>query len=96
VVGRKTVWLAPAKFHEEIYPLSSESGLSNTSSLDVFSMTRANQENQRTKESYPLFAKVIEEAMIVTLKPGDLLFFPPGWWHSMRSEEKSFSVSFWF
>ena len=46
---------------------------------------------------YPDFWKdVPPRAMSVTLEPGDLLFFPPGWWHAMRSEETSFSVSMWF
>lgn len=88
VVGRKTVWLAHSQFVEEMYPLSSASGLSNTTSLDVFSSAL---------DQPPLFvSNVIPESMAITLNPGDLLFFPPGWWHAMRSEDKSFSVSFWF
>lgn len=39
---------------------------------------------------------VIPEAMSATLGPGDMLFFPPGWWHAMRSESVSLSVSMWF
>jgi hypothetical protein len=89
VVGTKTVWLAPPKFIAEMYPLQSDSGLSSTTSLDVFSPI--------TEEAYPLFvAHVLNESMATMLHPGDLLFFPAGWWHAMRSEEKSFSVSFWF
>ncbi|PVF94709.1 Clavaminate synthase-like protein [Serendipita vermifera] len=88
VVGTKTVWLAPPHLKEEMYPLGSGSGLSNTSSVDVFTPD---------KEKHPLFIQgAIDHSMAVTLQPGDLLFFPPGWWHAMRSETKSFSVSFWF
>jgi ribosomal protein L16 Arg81 hydroxylase len=71
-----------------MYPLPSGSGLSNTTSLDVFS---------EEQDQYPLFiSSALPQSMAVTLQPGDLLFFPPGWWHAMRSEDKSFSVSFWF
>lgn len=62
--------------------------MSNTSRVDVFAPDDA---------KYPLFAeRVIPSAMCATLEPGDLLYFPPGWWHAMRSEETSFSVSMWF
>lgn len=84
VVGRKTVWLASPALQEELRPLPQDSGLGNTSTLDVFSLTR---------ESNPT---VLERSMVITLQPGDLLFFPPQWWHAMRSEDTSFSVSFWF
>ncbi|KAJ7739655.1 hypothetical protein DFH07DRAFT_926926 [Mycena maculata] len=30
------------------------------------------------------------------LGPGDVLYLPPGWWHAMRAECRSFSVSMWF
>lgn len=71
-----------------MYLLRSTSGLANTTSVDVF-----NPDPDR----HPLFIeKVIPQAISLTLEPGDLLYFPPGWWHAMRSESKSFSVSFWF
>ncbi|KAG8851685.1 hypothetical protein FRB91_007525 [Serendipita sp. 411] len=88
VVGRKTVWLAPPEFKAEMHPLPSHSALSNTSSLDVFNPDL---------DKYPMFqSKVLKESMAVTLQPGDLLYFPPRWWHAMRSQDKSFSISFWF
>ncbi|KAJ7063462.1 hypothetical protein C8F01DRAFT_1209770 [Mycena amicta] len=30
------------------------------------------------------------------LGPGDVLYIPAGWWHAMRAESRSFSVSMWF
>ncbi|KAF8078066.1 hypothetical protein FPV67DRAFT_1463986 [Lyophyllum atratum] len=100
VVGRKTVWLAPPKLTPFMYPYSSadafhnsaanlaEHSMSNTSRVDVFSTKT---------EEFPNFANaVVPEAMTAVLEPGDLLYIPPGWWHAMRSEETSFSVSFWF
>ncbi|KAI0792850.1 hypothetical protein C8Q75DRAFT_751680 [Abortiporus biennis] len=65
--------------------------MSNTSQLDVFASS------ETTQPGFPNFWNhVIPEAICVTLNPGDLLFFPPGWWHAMRSEDTSFSVSMWF
>ncbi|EKM55939.1 uncharacterized protein PHACADRAFT_144885 [Phanerochaete carnosa HHB-10118-sp] len=106
VVGRKTVWLAPpeAAPHMRAYAPApdapstqphnpaantTEPLLSNTSSLDVF---------VPDADALPVAFKehVVPRAMCATLEPGDLLFFPPGWWHAMRSEETSFSVSMWF
>lgn len=105
-VGRKTVWLAPPNA-TGLYPYPSKSGnehnpasnttepsMSNTSQVDVF-ITDA--ELQRSREIFPAFWEdTVANAMSVTLDPGDLLFFPPGWWHAMRSAELSFSVSAWF
>lgn len=111
VVGRKTVWLAPPSVSEFMYPYppslpttnkshghnpaanTTNPSMSNTSQVDVFDHSAA--ENDSGSHS-GFLEKVIPEAMIATLEPGDLLFFPPGWWHAMRSEEKSFSVSMWF
>ena len=68
--------------------------MSNTSCVDVFSPSPA---GDAPSEPHAAFWKHVPPvAMSVTLEPGDLLFFPPGWWHAMRSEETSFSVSMWF
>lgn len=65
--------------------------LSNTSQVNVFARL------DEIDKDFPLFKKhVVPRAVCATLEPGDLLFFPPGWWHAMRSEETSFSVSMWF
>ncbi|KZT11596.1 Clavaminate synthase-like protein [Laetiporus sulphureus 93-53] len=109
VVGRKTVWLSPPDVTPSMYPYPppSEStsdqphnpaannaspSMSNTSRVDVFQ-----RRDDAGGGALPLFWKdVVPRAMSVTLEPGDLLFFPPGWWHAMRGEETSFSVSMWF
>jgi ectoine hydroxylase-related dioxygenase (phytanoyl-CoA dioxygenase family) len=64
-----------------------EGSMSNTSRIDVFS-------SEQLPASFG--ERVIPNAMAVTLQPGDMLFFPAGWWHAMRSETTSFSVSMWF
>jgi len=65
--------------------------MSNTSRVDVFSTNDAHLQN------HPDFwENVVPNAISATLEQGDLLYFPPGWWHAMRSEDTSFSVSMWF
>lgn len=109
IVGRKTIWLAPStsSVTESLYPYPPPSlpsdgerarnpaanllapSMTNTSQVDVFA--------DQNKAKFPLFWKhAVPEALTATLEPGDVLFFPPGWWHAMRSEDMSFSVSMWF
>ncbi|KAJ7349157.1 hypothetical protein DFH08DRAFT_864579 [Mycena albidolilacea] len=38
----------------------------------------------------------IPGSMLASLGPGDVLYMPAGWWHAMRGESRSFSVSMWF
>ncbi|KAF5391744.1 hypothetical protein D9757_001829 [Collybiopsis confluens] len=104
VVGRKTVWLAPPSISAYMYtfgpqtvqdanPASNktEPSMSNTSQLDVFTLSPDDT------HTYPQFWEhVFPQAMSTTLGAGDALFIPPGWWHAMRAEDTSFSVSMWF
>jgi hypothetical protein len=74
--------------------------MSNTSKVDVFdssSQTSSHPEAGANHNGVSSFWKdVVPQAMSATLNPGDLLYLPPGWWHAMRSETISFSVSMWF
>ncbi|KAK7035734.1 leucine-rich repeat-containing protein SOG2 [Favolaschia claudopus] len=54
----------------------------NTSGVDVFATD--------------LDATFDGMSMATILGPGDMLYMPPKWWHAMRSESRSFSVSMWF
>lgn len=112
VVGRKTVWLAPPDVSDSMYPFDistsdtvdksrnpaanvTEPSMCNTSRVDVFPDSA--EAEQASRDIFPDFWKEVpQKAMCMTLAPGDVLFFPPGWWHAMRSEETSFSVSMWF
>lgn len=101
IVGYKRVWLSPVETtpymtahfggEESVNPHSNSStSSSNTSHVDVFS-------GENVIKDFPAFSKnVIPQAMQIVLGPGDLLFFPPGWWHGMRNESASFSISMWF
>jgi len=75
---------------ENLNQLPKISELGNTSQVDVFS-------DVDQLKNFPNFIRdVIPISKSVTLGPGDVLFFPPGWWHAMKSETTSFSLSMWF
>ncbi|KAI3482086.1 hypothetical protein L1887_55217 [Cichorium endivia] len=58
--------------------------MSNTSDVDVFGTDEV------------VASQVRSAAFRSVLGPGDLLYLPPGWWHSLRSLTRSASVSTWF
>lgn len=88
-VGRKTVWISPPEIIDEMHP---HSKMSNTSRVDVFG-----EEKTRGCSGFKDFwERVVPQALSETLDPGDLLYLPPRWWHAMRSESTSISVSMWF
>jgi len=43
-------------------------------------------------DKYPLFQKI--PIIEVTLNPGDAIFIPVGWWHAVKSQDISISMSF--
>ena len=61
-----------------------ETLMTNTASMDVFD------------KAVPIRSDIKAAASNAILGPGDLLYMPPGWWHSLRSLTRSFSVSTWF
>lgn len=88
VVGHKEIWVAPPHCrpiaHKETTTSIAESFMANTADIDVFGSVEAVSKSVRASASKAV------------LGPGDLLFMPPGWWHSLRSLSRSFSVSLWF
>ncbi|KAJ6488547.1 Clavaminate synthase-like protein [Mycena vitilis] len=82
VAGHKTVWLAPPSCEAGMYATG------NTAGVDVFA---ADQDDQ------PLFGLHVKERCLgIRLGPGDLLYMPALWWHAMRGECGSMSISVWF
>jgi hypothetical protein len=93
------VWLAPPSVSQHMYSYGTDfSGnpasnnlnpfMSNTSRVDVFA--------PREDGFSEFWEHAVAEASSATLEAGDVLFFPPGWWHAFRAEDRSFSVSMWF
>ena len=69
--------------------------LSHADQPDVTTLTESHAESQNALLR-DFEKEVVPRAMSVTVRSGDMLFIPPGWWHALRSEENSFSVSMWF
>lgn len=84
VVGTKKLILYPEKDTPFLYPHDSTL-LFNTSQVDV--------ENPDL-DSFPEFEKASKKECL--LRPGDVLYIPPKYWHHVRALENSFSVSFWW
>lgn len=84
VFGTKRIILASSDESINVYPFEGNI-LKNTSQIDADNLDF---------ERFPLAQKV--KFYKLTLRPGDILYIPPKWWHYVRSLSKSFSVSFWW
>ncbi|KAJ3031969.1 UNVERIFIED_CONTAM: Lysine-specific demethylase 8 [Siphonaria sp. JEL0065] len=84
VIGRKYIRLYSPSESGRLYP-HEEGMLLNTSRVDV---------EDPNSEAFPEFMGAIYEDCVVG--PGEMLFIPQGWWHFVKAETASFSVSFWF
>jgi Cupin-like domain len=82
ICGRKEVRLVGPKDSKYMYPSKRFDQGTMSSEMDV-----DNYDEQR----FPLFKKVTEYRVII--HPGEMLFIPRGWWHHVRSLDKSISVS---
>ncbi|KAG8217265.1 hypothetical protein J3R82DRAFT_5358 [Butyriboletus roseoflavus] len=93
VVGRKTVWLAPPSVAAAMYPYQSSPSGADRSHNPAANTTSPLMSNTSRVDVFPAYlTRMPDEASCVTLSPGDLLFFPPGWWHAMRSEDLYISL----
>lgn len=84
VFGHKTIILAAPEDSPNLYPHETEM-LKNTTKIDAENVDL---------DAFPLCSKV--KFLKLRLYEGEMLYIPPGWWHYVRSMEKSFSVSFWW
>lgn len=84
VFGRKHIVLASPEDSEKLYPYPSEL-LSNTSQVDI---------DLINYDEFPLTKDV--KFYHLTIEAGDCVYIPPKWWHYVRAETPSFSVSFWW
>lgn len=84
VFGRKHIILVSPADSANLYAHDTEM-LCNTSQLNAA---------QLDLERFPLAAQAT--FYNITLQAGDCLYIPPKWWHYVRAESESFSVSFWW
>jgi len=95
VVGRKYIRLYPPSASSGMYP-HQDGLLTNTSQIIDIENSGGEGDNNNNKEEerYPEFRK--QQWMECVLKPGDVLYIPPLWWHYVKSLETSISVSWWW
>ncbi|XP_049866410.1 bifunctional peptidase and arginyl-hydroxylase JMJD5 [Pectinophora gossypiella] len=84
VVGEKQLFLFSPKDSEYLYPHEHEL-LNNTARVDP---------RNPDMEKHPKYPEA--KAFYCVLRPGQMLYIPPKWWHFVESLSISFSVSFWW
>nr|XP_034824951.1 bifunctional peptidase and arginyl-hydroxylase JMJD5 [Maniola hyperantus] len=84
VVGEKQVFLFSPQETEYLYPHKHEL-LNNTARVDP---------RKPDLEKHPKYKEA--KGFFCVLKPGQMLYIPPKWWHFVESLSVSFSVSFWW
>ncbi|CAK9820561.1 Bifunctional peptidase and arginyl-hydroxylase JMJD5 [Anthophora plagiata] len=84
VFGYKRVILYNPNDSLNLYPYDTRL-LNNTAQVDPMNPNY---------EKWPNFSKA--KGLMGYLKPGEMLYIPPKWWHHVTSLTPSFSVSFWW
>ncbi|XP_012222412.2 bifunctional peptidase and arginyl-hydroxylase JMJD5 [Linepithema humile] len=84
VFGYKRVILYSPAETENLYPYDSKL-LNNTAQVDPV---------KPDYNKWPNFRKA--NGMTFYLKPGEMLYIPPKWWHHVTAFTPSFSISFWW
>ncbi|CAD0198121.1 unnamed protein product [Chrysodeixis includens] len=84
VVGEKQLFLFAPTDTENLYPHEHEL-LNNTAQVDPRRPDLNKYPNYKNAKPY-----------YCILKPGQMLYIPPKWWHFVESLSISFSVSFWW
>jgi lysine-specific demethylase 8 len=82
ICGRKEVRLVAPADSKFMYPSKRFDQGTMSSEMDVDNLDA---------ERFPLFANATEYRVVI--HPGEMLFIPRGWWHHVRSLDKSISVS---
>lgn len=85
VIGRKRFHLFPPSQSRYLYRYHPIPGFPNFSHVDAESPDL---------EKFPLLDKA--EALVAELEPGDVLYFPKGFWHQTKSLSQNISLNFWW
>ncbi|KDE04154.1 hypothetical protein MVLG_05380 [Microbotryum lychnidis-dioicae p1A1 Lamole] len=108
VVGSKWIWVAPPSCSPAMSafglssstedPTSDETEDDDQSPHHSHLLTNTSRIDVSSPDTYDAAFKeqVVPFAQQAVLQKGDVLVLPPGWWHSLKGLEVSFSVSIWF
>jgi hypothetical protein len=92
IMGRKLVRLFSPDMSDKMYPHSIEDKFFADDTAVYISRIRDTE-----LINYDEFPKLKHVTCFEgILHPGDLLFIPSGWWHEVKSLDKSISVNFWW
>lgn len=84
IFGYKRVILYSPTETDNLYPYDTKL-LNNTAQVDPV---------RPDYDKWPNFRKA--DSMTFYLKPGEMLYIPPKWWHHVTALTSSFSISFWW
>lgn len=84
IFGHKRVILYHPNDSSNLYPYDTRL-LNNTAQVDPLNPNY---------EKWPNFSKA--KGLMTYLRPGEILYIPPKWWHHVTSLTPSFSISFWW
>ena len=88
IVGRKQVVLLSKETDSStLYTGENHGQQYNTSAVDV---------NSPDLDKFPLFKDTQKKVSSGSLFPGDMLYIPAKWWHSVKSLDYSISVNAWW
>lgn len=85
VWGKKYIRLYSPSETEKLYPFETNLYLRNTSQVDI--------DASDAFKRWPKLRNTIYYDCI--LNAGEMIYIPIKWWHYVRANEQSFSVSFW-
>ncbi|MEL7156374.1 MAG: cupin-like domain-containing protein [Actinomycetota bacterium] len=81
--GEKEFFLIPPEQTPLVYPRETDNGMTNVSAITDI--------EHPDLDRFPLFARATP--IRCTIRPGDMLFLPAGWWHTATMPTASISVS---
>ncbi|YCI07040.1 cupin-like domain-containing protein (plasmid) [Ensifer sp. D2-11] len=87
--GRKIFRLFEPGQLVNMYTASYEGGKNGASESSVNSV-------QPDYDKYPKFHDAIQTSEVADLAPGDMLYLPANWWHSVSSEGVNISANLWW
>ncbi|KAF8094465.1 hypothetical protein N665_0362s0008 [Sinapis alba] len=87
VSGCKKVVLWPPSASPSLYPMPIYGEASNHSSVGL---------DNPNLSDYPRAEHSLKQSQEVTLKAGDAVFIPEGWFHQVDSDELTIAVNFWW
>lgn len=93
--GQKTFCLVPPEQHNYTFPFSHPGYRQSSHDFHLPSRSLSSENGRAHDLAKNDSARALDERQAcVTLSPGDVLYVPPFWWHTVKAESVSISISF--